>query len=134
MPELDPAERLAVMRNNADHVNEGKYFKVLTEDELAQRMRKLADNSIKLSELDDEKKEAVAEFKEQMDPLAKDNKVLMGEIRTRQRLVDGTLFLFADHESGMMNTYDELGELVSSRRLFPEEKQTRATFMKKVAE
>lgn len=51
------------------------------------------------------------------------NKRLLTEIKTKQTDVDGTLFHMANHDDGMMEIYDQDGDLVSSRRLRPEEKQ-----------
>lgn len=55
--------------------------------------------------------------------MRKDNNKLLGEIRTGQASVDGTLFYMANHEESMMEVYDNDGLLVESRRLKPSEKQ-----------
>lgn len=123
MPELQPKERLILLQQNADHIEETTYYKPLTAEELDLRREELTDNAIKLSEYEDEKKEVMQEFKLKMDPLAKANKKLLTEVKTRQAEVSGALYLMANHEEGMMETYDSNGELISSRRLRPEEKQ-----------
>ena len=81
--------------------------------------------------MQDEKKEVMQEFKLQMDPLAKQNKKLLTEVKTRQAEVTGALYLMANHDEGMMETYDALGELISARRLRPEEKQQNIFSLKK---
>jgi len=123
MPDLSVKERLMVMQENAAKVEQTSYQKTLSPDELAARREDLADNCIKLNQFEDELKEVKDDFKVKMDPLKQTNKTLLTEIKTKQSTVDGTLFHMANHEDGMMETYDNDGVLISSRRLRPEEKQ-----------
>ena len=124
MPELsNKSERLIILQQNADKVEVTTYQKPLSELELSERREILTENSIKLFDLGEQKKEATKEFKDQIEPLRKDNNKLLGEIRTGQASVDGTLFHMANHEESMMEIYDNEGLLVTSRRLKPEEKQ-----------
>lgn len=123
MPELTPKERLVIMQENAHKVEQTSYQKALSAEELAARREDLADNCIKLNQLEDELKEVKDDFKLKMDPMKNVNKVLLTEIKTKQTTIDGTLFHLANHEDGMMETYDNEGYLISSRRLRPEEKQ-----------
>lgn len=123
MPELTQKERLMLMQENAHKVEQTTYQKSLSQDELAARREDLADNCIKLNQLEDELKEVKDDFKMKMDPMKTSNKTLLTEIKTKQTTIDGTLFHLANHEDGMMETYDNDGYLISSRRLRPEEKQ-----------
>lgn len=123
MPEVSPEERKILLEQNADAIEETSYQKPLTQEELDMRRESLTDNCIKLSELEEEKKELVKGYKDRMDPLISDNKILMSEVRTRQSKVDGRLFHMKNHDTSMMETYDEEGFLVSTRRLRPDEKQ-----------
>lgn len=123
MPELAPGERKMILQQNADNIEQTEYLKALSPEELDVKRETLTENAIKLSEFEDEKKEAMQEFKLKMDPLAKANKELLTEIKTRQAKVDGTLYHLANHEEGMMETYDENGEMIASRRLRPDEKR-----------
>lgn len=128
MPELEVKERLLLLQQNSDKIEETTYYKPLTQDELDVRRERLTDNAIKLSEYEDEKKEIMADFKSKSDPLAKENKMLLTEVKTRQAEVKGNLYHLANHDEGMMETYDGNGELISSRRLRPEEKQSQNIF------
>ena len=58
-----------------------------------------------------------------MKPLKEANRVRLSEIKTKQTTVEGTLYHIPNYDESMMETFDENGELVSSRRLRPEEKQ-----------
>ncbi len=123
MPDATPKERLMVLQEQASKVEQTTYQKTLSADELAARREDLADDCIKLNQFEDELKEIKDGFKDKMDPLKAANKLRLTEIKTKQSTVDGTLYHVANHDSGMMETYDNEGLLVSSRRLRPEEKQ-----------
>lgn len=127
MPELPSEERINVLRNNADKIEQTTYEKELTEEELIAKREQFVDNSIAVSKLEDELSEKKKEFKSKIDPLKLINRSLQYEVKTKKSEVKGTLFHMANHDSGYMETYDEAGELVSSRRLRPDEKQIRMT-------
>lgn len=133
MPEMSPEQRKMLLQQNADSIQETEYFKPLTRDDLDIKRETLTENAIKLSEFEDEKKEAMQEFKLKMDPLSKENKQLLTEIKTRQAKVFGALYHMANHEEGMMETYDENGELTMSRRLRPDEKRQNIFSISKAA-
>lgn len=123
MPEITPKERTMLLQENASKIEQTTYQKSLTADELAARREDLADNCIRLNQFEDELKEVKDDFKIKMDPLKNNNKVLLTEIKTKQSTIEGTLYHLANHDHGMMETYDNEGMLISSRRLRPEEKQ-----------
>ncbi len=133
MPELTAKERLMILQENAAKVEQTTYHKALTEEERGIKKDILTENSIKLFDLEEEKKEAVKLWKDKIDPLKKENSLLLSEIRTGQTKVDGTLFHLANHDDGMMETYDNDGYLISSRRLRPEEKQATIFSLSKTA-
>ena len=123
MPGVTPKERLMLLQENASKVEKTTYQKVLSPDELAARREDLADDCIKLNQFEDELKEVKDDFKSKMDPLKSANKIRLTEIKTKQTTVDGTLYHIANHTDSIMETYDDEGIFVSSRRLRPEEKQ-----------
>lgn len=132
MPDVsDPAEKLRLLRDNCDEREETTYVKPLSQEELDIKRESLADNCIELARLDDELKEIKSDYKGKMDPMKDDNKTLCQQIKTRQEEATGQLFHFNNHDDGMRYTYDENGELVSSRRLRPDEKQKRIPFIAK---
>ena len=125
MPDADPEERINVLRNNADKIEQTDYEKELTEEELIAKREEFVDNSIDVSKLEDELAEKKKEYKNKIEPIKLVNRSLQKEIKTKKRWVKGQLFHMANHTDSMMETYDETGELVSSRRLRPDEKQVR---------
>lgn len=132
MPEVTPKERLRILRDNHDS-EVTKYYKQLSQHEMDVRREQLAENSINHFELSEQLKEVKADFKEKMEPLIRDNHKLMQEIKTGQAEVEGEIFFVADHEASMMETYNSDGEMIASRRLKPEEKQQRISFLKPAA-
>jgi hypothetical protein len=127
MPEVSDKDRMLILQQNADKMEDTKYYKPLTEDELTARREMLTDNCIKLGDLEEEKKLLTEKIKVKIDPLKEENKMLLLECRTKQVQVSGILYHMADHENGYMETYDHNGELLYSRKLRPDEKQLRAT-------
>jgi gas vesicle protein len=129
MPEASNEERLRILRDNHDS-EITKYYKQLSQHEMDQRRETLAENSIEHFELSEQLKEVKADFKEKMEPLIRDNHKLMQEIKTGQAEVEGEIFFVPDHDNSMMETYNADGEMIASRRLKPEEKQQRISFLK----
>lgn len=133
MPELSAEERITILRNHADKVEQTDYEKELTEDELIAKREEFVDNSIVVSKLEDELAEKKKEFKNKIEPLKLINRSLQQEVKSKKKQVKGFLYHMADHANGMMETWDESGELVSSRRLRPDEKQARLYIPPKAA-
>ena len=125
MPELSPQERIQVLKNNADLIEETTYEKDLTQEELDAKREEFVDNSIKVSTFEDEFNEEKAKFKRKIDPLKMHNKILQQEVKTKKQKVKGVLFHMANHDTGYMETYEDTGEMIASRRLRPDEKQAR---------
>ena len=124
----DLTERLRLLAQNCDSKETTSYIRNLTQEELDFKRETHVDICIELDRLGDELKVVKAEYKEKMEPVADENKKLLRQIKTRQEELTGTIFNFPDYEDGMMNTYDENGDFVGSRRLKPDEKQLKAPF------
>lgn len=134
MPEETPEERKRLLLDNADKVERTDYIKPLTPEEIDLKRELHTDNAIKLSEIEEEKKEAMADFKARIDPIATENKMLLQQIKTRQEEVSGTLYTFFNIDERTATVYDENGECVLSRRMRPDENQTTILSMSKKAQ
>lgn len=122
--DYQPEERKRILSDSADFVEEGmKYTRTLSENELTIEREQLAEVSIKRSEIEDEKKEAVKEFKMKLDPLNDQISEHLQKIKTRQEEITGDLYAFKDYDQGQVYFYDEKGEMVFSRRLRANEGQ-----------
>jgi hypothetical protein len=134
MPDItDAGEKLRLLRDNCDDYEETTYVKPLSQEELDIKHEQLADNCIEVNTLEETLKGVKAEFKGKIEPLKSDRSTLLRQIKTRQEEATGKLFHFNNHDEGMRITYDEQGEMVSSRRLRPDEKQKRIPFIAKAS-
>ncbi len=120
---LSETARREYMEANAHRVEDTRYSKPLTEEDIAECKTAVSENCIKFNDLDEEFSEIKKEFKGKMKPLAEHNKILLNEIRTRQRLVAGVIWHMPNYEDSQIETYNGEGEMISSRRMKPEEKQ-----------
>ena len=125
MPDLQPNERLAALRNHCDKSEQTTYYRDLSGDEIDAKCAKLVDNLIQVSGFEEELDTIKEEFKDKIKPLTTANKKLQVEVKTRKEQVEGTLFHIANYDDGMMETYDEDGQLLQTRRLRPDEKQAK---------
>lgn len=123
--DVPPAQRLQVMLDNCFGHEKTSYQKDLSDEELDIKRETLTSNCIKVFKLEEEKKKAAQVFKDQIDPLRDETRLLASQVDTRKEEMSGTLFHFDDQENSIMNTYDEFGQFVSSRRLTPKEKQAK---------
>lgn len=113
------------MEQNYDFKETRKYLKPLTPQELDVKHETAANKMIEISRLKRDLKLITKRFKDQIDPLLKEQEDLLTQIHSKQQEVSGNLYLFANQEEGKMYTYDENGEEVESRRLRPEERQAK---------
>lgn len=125
MPELPPDQRLQALRDNCDDQEETTYYRDLTSEELDIKREQLTKNLIDISKEDDILDVAKTRYKSITKPLKEENGYLLEQVKTRKAEVTGTLFHMADQDAGVMETFNELGEFISSRRLKPTERQRR---------
>lgn len=134
MPEYTQEQRFQMLKDNCEKSEETTYARDLTTEELDVKREQLAQNLIDIDIQEDELDKIKAEYKGKINPLKADVKILIGCVRSRKEDVKGVLFHMANHEEGMMEVYDESGELISSRRLRPDEKQLKAFPLRKAGE
>lgn len=72
--EIPEKERWQFLQDNADAVEEIGYTHRFTSDELAQKKESLAETSIKINDIEIEKKEAMEAFKAELKPLNEKNR------------------------------------------------------------
>lgn len=121
MPSHEIKDNLQAM---AYSIEETSYYVPLSQEDLDVRREKLTDNFIRFSELDSEMRATAKDFKAKQKPLQEENQELMQCIKMKSEKKDGVLYHVDDQDEGVMNSYDELGTLISSRRLRPDEKQS----------
>ena len=122
------AEKKQMLQDNCFDTEVGTYVRPLTEEDIAVRKDTLAENYNKIGTLTAELDMIKSEYKGKIDPLKHEMAIVADEIKSRNTEENGTLYMFKDEDGGMMGYYDEKGELVNSRRLRPDEKQTKGLF------
>lgn len=123
LKELSAEDRKSVLESEAIAVEEGKYEKPLTPDELAYYKDEVADNSIAKQTIDDELKEVKKEFKDRLEPIQARIRESLRNIKFKSQEQEGRIYKMADFENQLIHKVDILGNVIHSRRMLPEERQ-----------
>lgn len=122
--EIPEKDRWQFLQDNADAVEEIGYTHRFTPDELAQKKESLAETSIKINDIEVEKKEVMDGYKERLKPLNEEKQVLLENIKKGSEYVENEeCAKILVHEEKMVGYYNRLGELVYSRPIMPQEMQ-----------
>jgi len=121
--EYNPLERMQLLTDNCDEIEEGAYVRTLTEDEVLNKKELLSKDFIEFNKIRSEAKQVANEFKEKLKPIAETLQSHSEAIRTRIEEKVGKLFIFKDQETKQAYYYDDKGELVQQRRLRADEIQ-----------
>lgn len=116
-------ERINFLADNCDAVEEHGYTRRFSTDELNQKKENLANLSVEINDIEEEKKDAMDTYKDRLKPLNIDKKVLLDEIKKKSEFVNEECYKFIDHEEKIVGYYNKYGELVSSRPIMPQEMQ-----------
>lgn len=121
VPEKD---RWQVIKDSADEIEEIGYTHRFTQEELAQKKEMLAETSIKINDIEVEKKEAMEEYKRRLKPLADEKQILLDNIKKGSEYrANEECAKIIEQEERMVGYYNKLGELVYSRPIMPQEMQ-----------
>lgn len=123
LKELSQEDRQLVFQSEAIGCEELAYTKQLTPEEITIKKDEFTNQSMMKSTLTDELTEVKADYKGRIDPLTKSLKQTMKEIKNKSIECMGKVYKFADYENQMIHVVDPLGNLISSRRMLPEERQ-----------
>mgnify|MGYP001033292161 CR=1 FL=1 len=121
IPEGDARRKF--LEANCDKVEELRYMKRFLPDEMDLRKTALAEISIKIAELEEEKKRAMDEFKALLKEPNEQRSELLIDLKNGATHVTELCYKFLYSEENMVAYYNADGELVSSRPMFPDEKQ-----------
>lgn len=124
-------ERPRMLEDNCDRVIKNyPYVRKLTEEELDGKAHQLAEASIQLEEIDERKKELLAEIKEERAPIARTSKELIQALKNKVEEFNDTVYLFKDDDRAYIYAPD--GTLIEDRKLRPDERQS--TIMRPIRE
>lgn len=122
--EIPEQERWRFLQDNADAVEKIGYTHRFTPDELAQKKEQLAEVSIKINDIESEKKEVMDGYKERLKPMNLEKQQLLENIKKGSEYVpEEECAKILYHEEKMAGFYNKLGELVYSRPIMPQEMQ-----------
>lgn len=122
--EVPEKDRWQFLQDNADAVEEIGYTHRFTPEELSQKKESLAETSIKINDIEIEKKEVVDGYKEQLKPLNETKQTLLENIKKgAEYIAHEECVKILHHEDKMAAYYNRLGELVYSRPIMPQEMQ-----------
>lgn len=117
-------EKLELLKANC-RTSEKQEVKVFfSEDDLAEMKSMLSESSIEREKLEDELKDLTKGLRGKIKSETKTIKGLLVYLKNKYEHQEQEVFEFDDQEQGLMLTYDSTGELINSRKLRPNEKQT----------
>lgn len=116
-------ERASFLEDNCDAVEEVTYSRAFEPEELALKREQLTDASIKIADIEEEKKEVMDGFKERLKPLQEQKADAIKALRDKSQTVTEKCYKFLDEETKMVGFYNKEGNLVSSRPAFQKELQ-----------
>ena len=122
---LPSQERIDVLEGICYQVKKESYTKQLSQEEQAEKKSELAEVSILIAELEEKKKDLIAQLKAEMTEPIEQKKKLLKTIKYKSETREGLLFYIDDQENGMMYIFDENAVCVEFRSLRQDEKQTK---------
>jgi hypothetical protein len=117
------AQREAFLKDNCDKVEEKGYMKPYTPEELQGHKESLANLSIEIEEIEDEKKASAKHFNETLKPLNDSRRELLKNIRQKAEYVHEICYKFVDREDRQTAYYNSEGDLIEMRPATADELQ-----------
>lgn len=119
--EYPPENRIQFLKDNCDKVEKKTYMRRFSPDELRQKKDQLAETSITLSEIEDEKKLLLQDIKQREEPLKSEKKVLLSNIKHKAEEVKEECYKFIENDE--VGYYNADGDLIEQRPAYPDERQ-----------
>lgn len=121
--DVEPKERLKMIRNLAVKKEDRKYERSLDVEEIDKERFDYVSDQFEYQDTEEEMKMIYAQYKERLKYQKERLDERLKAIRTGKKEEQGTLFLIANHSTNRMEYYDHLGELIESRDLTSDERQ-----------
>ena len=115
--------RAQFLEDNCDAVEDVTYSRAFAPEELALKREQLTDASIKIADIEEEKKEVMDGYKERLKPLQEQKAEAIKALRDKSETVTETCYKFFDEDTKMVGFYNKEGNLVNSRPVFKQELQ-----------
>jgi hypothetical protein len=119
----DLAERARFLSYNCDKVEEKGYTKYFTKEEMQELKDRLANLSVRVEEVEGEKKALESHFKPLLKDLNGQLRETVSDIRAKAKYVREQCYKFVDCEGREVGYYNADGDLVESRPATADELQ-----------
>lgn len=119
--DLSPEERIEMLDAHADEVTEEQYLRPYEQYELEEKREEYVKMSLQMEQIKQEEDDFRAEMKERKDPLTKEMKRVLGNIKQGGENVRGKLYKIVDQNERTTGFYNEDGLCVSQRKALPSE-------------
>lgn len=119
--ELSPEERIEMLDAQADEVTEEQYLRPYEQYELEEKREEYVKMSLQMEQIKQEEDDFRAEIKERKDPLTKEMKRVLGNIKQGGENVRGKLYKIVNQDERTTGFYNEEGLCVSQRKALPSE-------------
>jgi hypothetical protein len=123
-PNMSKQDRIKLMEKQCLRPEITDYTRTLNENEMGVERFDFTNDAQEVSNLKAELKEVTTDFKSRIKTIETRQEARLKVINTGKRDVNGTLYLFPDQQGGKMRYFDQYGELVKTRPLRNEERQT----------
>lgn len=121
---LTPRQIIDQLEANAHGVEDlHDFLKPYTDEEFEEVKTEYVEKNKELAILEEKLVSVTKPIKSQIEPLKKESKKIIGNIKQGGELVSGKVYTFPDYESKLTYLYNELGELVGTRAMTRTERQ-----------
>lgn len=121
---LQPLDRVQALKDNAVECYQKNVIRNFSEEELVEMKSDLSEVDISFNDLEMEKKEMVAEINDKIKVYKDKRSLLLKHLKDKYYESNEDVFDIDNQEDGVMETYDKQGNLLTTRRLTPKERQT----------
>ena len=125
------AQREAFLKDNCEKVENKGYMKPFTPEQLQGHKENLAELSMQIEEVENEKKEAARHFKLALDPLLAQRREMVSNIRQKAQYVNELCYKFVDREEKQTGYYNADGDLIELRPATADELQPTLFYLQK---
>lgn len=119
----NPLERINFLNDNCDKAEEKGYMKRFTPEQVQSMKEELAETSIQINDIQEEKKEYLKDIKFRVTPLTERKSELLKGIKEKAAYTTEKCYKFIDQDSKEVGYYNSEGDLVESRPAMIDELQ-----------
>lgn len=117
------AQREQFLKDNCESCENKGYMKQFTPEELQGHKENLANVSIKISEVENEKRQSDAYYKGELKPLHEKQANIIQDIKSKAKYVEEVCYKFVDPEEKKTGYYNGDGNLIEERPATADELQ-----------